>query len=75
MDSTMKEMALKLGVSPKKLGRLCRTGLVGLSGERVKLERWRTEKGFVTNDQAVRLFRERLNDPLYSPEEDQQHTA
>lgn len=71
MGITIPEMAAKLGVSPRRLNHLCTSGMPGVSGHRVILQRWKTEKGWVTSEDAIRLFRSKLNDPLYDPSEEE----
>lgn len=59
------ELAKELGVSHDLLLRQSSRGRLGVSGHRIKLERWLTEVGWVTSREAVERFRRRLNDPLY----------
>ena len=62
---TFFEMSKELGVSYARLVRQSTRGRIGVSGHRVYLERWLSERGLVTDFEAVERFRQRLNDPLY----------
>lgn len=67
-EYTLAEMSKRLKINYGRIERICRVGLLGVSGEKVRLERWKSERGWVTNDSAVAEFRRRLNDPAFSPE-------
>lgn len=64
-SKTLSEMAAQLGINYRRIERACRVGRLGVSGAMVKLERYKTERGWVTTDEAVELFRQRLNDPQF----------
>lgn len=66
-ELTLREMARKLGIDYARLVRICRRGMIGLSGRKVVMRRWKTERGYVTNMAAVLEFRSNLNNPEYVP--------
>lgn len=65
-EFTLDEMARRLKINYRRIERICREGLLGVSGERIRLGRWKTERGWVTTDAAVKEFRQRLNNPVAS---------
>lgn len=67
-EYTLAEMSKRLKINYGRIERICRVGLLGVSGEKVRLDRWKSERGWVTSDAAVKLFRQRLNDPAFSPQ-------
>jgi hypothetical protein len=65
---TLQEMADILGTTSNRVYGWCTRGkLSDANGNVIKLERWQTEFGWASSQQALVRFRQRLNDPLYSP--------
>lgn len=62
---TLAEVGKKINLNYRSMERLCRIGRRGLSGAYVKLNREKSERGWVTTMEEVQRFRQRLNDPRY----------
>lgn len=58
---TIPDAAKELGVIPTRVHQAYKEGRRSRSGERVKLDAWKTIKGFVTTREALDDFHRRLN--------------
>lgn len=64
-ELTVQQISEVMGLSAENVSRLFTRGRVGVSGAIVRLDRWRSSRGWVSSMEAIELFRIRLNDPLY----------
>lgn len=60
------EMAKKNGVSKSTIYKYITYGLIGLCGQRIRLESCKTEKGLCTSEDALRRWRKKMSDPEFS---------
>ena len=64
----LRDLAQRLDKTYNTVHRWCRGGKFSLTnGHFIKLECWQTELGLVSTQAALVRFRQRLNDPQYSP--------
>lgn len=69
---SLREIADATGKTYNTVLSWCRAGrLSKINGHYVRLKCWQTESGLVSCQQALVRFRQQLNEPLYSPSEDQ----